>query len=409
MRFAIYIRSVESARGAERVAVNVARGLAERGHRVDFLIEEEGARLLDELRSQQANVTIRNLRRDIECRLANKRSLARAFAQSLLSAPAALLRSGDACVGPVARLLWKNEPPVAALCRYIRSSRPRAILSLLNYPNMVLLLTQLLSRERTRFVVSVHNTISVAAAQNESKPIRSVPRLMRRYFRKADGIVAVSLGVADDVAAITGLPRERITTIYNPVYRPELSDLAEAEVDHSWLMNDNRPVVLGAGKLKPQKDFPTLLKAFAKVRAERPARLIILGTGNEEADLRALASALGVSDSVDFPGYVHNPFAFYRRASVFVLSSIWEGLPTVLIEAMACGCPVVSTDCPSGPREILDGGRFGCLVPVGAPDAMADAILATMSQPPSRMELIERAKQFSLEQAIADYEAVMAR
>jgi glycosyltransferase involved in cell wall biosynthesis len=167
--------------------------------------------------------------------------------------------------------------------------------------------------------------------------------------------------------------------------------------------------VLGAGKLKPQKDFPTLLKAFARVRRERPARLIILGTGSEEAELRVLASALGVSDSVDFPGYVHNPFAFYRRASVFVLSSVWEGLPTVLIEAMACGCPVVSTDCPSGPREILDGGRFGSLVPVGAADAMADAILATMSEPPSRTRLIERAKQFSLQQAVTGYEAVMAR
>jgi glycosyltransferase involved in cell wall biosynthesis len=409
MRLAIYIRSVESARGAERVAVNVARGLAERGHRVDFLVEEDGGWLLDELRSQHANVTIRNLRRDIEWTLANRRSLARVFAQGVLSAPAALLRSGDACIGPVARLLWKDEPPIAALRRYIRSSRPQAILSLLNYPNVVLLLARLLSPERTRFVVSVHNTMSVAAAQNESKWVRSVPRLMRRYFRKADGIVAVSLGVADDVAAITGLPRDRITTIYNPIYRPELSALAEAEVEHSWLVSGNQPVVLGAGKLKPQKDFPTLLKAFARVREERPARLIILGTGSEEAELRVLASALGVSDSVDFPGHVHNPFAFYRRASVFVLSSVWEGLPTVLIEAMACGCPVVSTDCPSGPREILDGGRFGSLVPVGAADAMADAILATMSEPPSRTRLIERAKQFSLQQAVTGYEAVMAR
>src|SRR6266511_701997 len=194
MRFAIYIRGVDSARGAERVAINVARGLAERGHRVDFLVEEDGALLLDELRSQHANVTVHNLRRAVECTLTNRRSLVRAFAHSLLSAPLALLRSGDACIGPVARLLWKNVPQFAALHRYIRSCRPQAILSLLNYSNIVLLLTRLLSRERTRFVVSVHNTISVVTAQNEAKPIRSVTRLMRRYFRKADGIVAVSLG-----------------------------------------------------------------------------------------------------------------------------------------------------------------------------------------------------------------------
>ena len=167
-------------------------------------------------------------------------------------------------------------------------------------------------------------------------------------------------------------------------------------------------MVLGVGKLKIQKDFPTLLKAFAQVRSRRPARLIILGEGDGEAELKALATGLGIADDVDFHGQVQNPFAFYRRAAVFVLSSRWEGLPNALIEAMACGCAVVSTDCPSGPREILEDGRFGALVPVGDAEAMANAILTVLTDPPAPAAAIERARQFSLDEAVQRFEAVMA-
>ena len=330
------------------------------------------------------------------------------FATHLISSPRALLACGDACLFPVAQLLYKDAPPLAALRRYLREQQPRTVLSFLNYPNTVLLLTAQLHRGDTRFVVSVRNHMSSAATHNESAWVRSVPRLMRRLFRLADSVVVPSRGVADDVAAITGIARERIAVIYNPVYRPELTAMAEAPVDHPWLADGNEPIIMGAGKLKQQKDFPTLLRAFAKVRAVRPARLIVLGEGEDEQTLRQMAEDLGIAADVDFPGHVDNPFAYYRRASVFVLSSIWEGLPNVLIEAMACGCPVISTDCPSGPGEILDGGRFGTLVPVGQADAMADAILATLGGPRSRALLIARAREFSLDQAVRRFEAVMA-
>jgi glycosyltransferase involved in cell wall biosynthesis len=407
MRLALYIRSVQSARGAERVSINLARALAARGHCVDFLVEEDGSWLTDELRAEYDNVTLINLKAARRSRLSNIVAWAGACVLCLITAPRALLETGDACVAPILRLVYKDAPPLAALLQYIRDKEPRAILSFLNYPNIALLLASFLSRPGTRFIISVHNTISVAAAHNESKWLRSVPRLMRRLYQRADAIVAVSGGVAADTAAITALPQSRITTIYNPVVRPEIEVLANASPDHPWLSEGNVPVILAAGKLKPQKDFQTLLQAFAEIRRQRPARLVILGEGASKEELLAYSRRLGVDADVDFPGHVRNPFAYYKRASVFVLSSLWEGLPTVLIEAMACGCPVVSTDCPSGPHEILEGGRYGTLVPVGSADDIARAVLAVMADPPPRAMLIERARDFAVENVVARFEAVM--
>lgn len=415
MRLAIYIKGVDSARGAERVAVNVARGLAERAHQVDFLVEETGAWLTDDLCARHAGVKLVDLRngtppggRAAGRALADRLALLRAMASILIEAPGALLAGRDPCIGPIARLLWKDRPPIQALCRYVREARPHAVLSFLNYPNAVLLLASRRLRGETRILVSVRNHMSAAAGANESNWVRSVPRLMCRLFGRADAVVAPSHGVAADVAAITGLAPDRISVIYNPVFRPELAALAEAPVDHPWLAEGNEPVVLGVGKLKIQKDFPTLLRAFALVRKRRPARLIILGEGKGAADLVALAASLGIAGDVDFCGQVQNPFAFYRRAAVFVLSSRWEGLPNALIEAMACGCAVVSTDCPSGPREILEGGRYGALVPVGDAEAMAEAILAVLADPPAPAAATERARLFSLEVAVPRFEQVMA-
>ncbi|MBK8174911.1 MAG: glycosyltransferase [Rhodospirillales bacterium] len=408
MRLAIYIRSVESARGAERVAANLARGLAARSHHVDFLIEEEGGWLTSELRAHHPTINVINLRQFGTRPVCEGLARAAVFARHLIAAPAALLRGRGGCIRPVARLLCNDAPPIASLRRYLIEARPQAILSFLNYPNTVLLLTTALVGTDTRFVVSVRNHMSVAAANTDSRWVRSVPCLMRRLFCRADAVIAPSQGVADDVRAITGLPAERIAVVYNPVFRPEVLALADEPIDHPWLVAGNEPVVLGAGKFKPQKDFGTLLSAFARVRAARPARLIILGDGRERAGLEMMARDLGIAADVDFPGQVQNPYAFYRRASVFVLSSVWEGLPNALIEAMACGCPVVSTNCPSGPAEILDCGRYGALVPTGAVDQMANAILATLARPPERAAMIDRARKFSLDEAVSGFEAVLA-
>jgi glycosyltransferase involved in cell wall biosynthesis len=243
---------------------------------------------------------------------------------------------------------------------------------------------------------------------------RHLPRLLGHTYRLADGIVAVSDGVADDLARQTGLPRARIVTVYNPVITPELAALASQPATHRWFLPAAPPVVLGVGSLSARKDYPTLVRAFARLRAERDCRLVILGeaaspkkTQEQRAELVALAASLGVADDVDVAGFVANPFAYMARASVFVLSSAFEGLPGALIQAMACGCPVVSTDCPSGPAEILDGGRFGALVPVGDDHAMAAAIAAALERPIAAATLRERAAMFSVERAVDRYVDLM--
>jgi glycosyltransferase involved in cell wall biosynthesis len=188
--------------------------------------------------------------------------------------------------------------------------------------------------------------------------------VVQRTYLWADAIVAVSDGVADELSLITSIPRKDIMTIYNPIVTSELQRKAQVPLDHPWFTPGAPPVVLGAGRLRVQKDFPTLIRAFVRARAVRKIRLMILGGGKDErrdaqykAQLLALADQLGVADDVALPGFVENPFAYMARASVFVLSSAWEGFGNVIVEALACGCPVVSTDCPSGPAEILENGK----------------------------------------------------
>jgi glycosyltransferase involved in cell wall biosynthesis len=191
----------------------------------------------------------------------------------------------------------------------------------------------------------------------------------------------VSRGAADDLARTSGLPRDRVEVVYNPVITPTMLALARQAPDHPWFAPGQPPVIVGAGRLTRQKDFFTLLRAFAEVRRRRPARLIILGEGEDRSALQALADDLGVADEVALPGFQENALAYMAGSAVFALSSAWEGLPTVLIEALAAGARVVSTDCPSGPREILQDGRLGALVPVGDAVALAAAILEALGRP----------------------------
>jgi glycosyltransferase involved in cell wall biosynthesis len=220
-------------------------------------------------------------------------------------------------------------------------------------------------------------------------------------------VIAISDGVAEDVAATAHLPRGKIQTIYNPVVAPDLMTRARAAVQHPWLAPGAWPVVLGVGRLKPAKDFATLIRAFARVRRERGAHLVILGEGEERPALEALARELGVDADVDLPGFVENPQAWMSRASLLALSSRWEGLANVLIEALACGCPVVSTDCPGGPGEVLDRGAFGRLVPVGDHAALADAIRAMLDEPVDRARLRARGASFSIASSARAYLAAM--
>ena len=290
------------------------------------------------------------------------------------------------------------------LVRYLRRERPAALLSSLKHVNLVALIARRLSRVPLRLVVGEHNTLSHSCKSGLKD--RMLPHLMRVLYPKADLVVAVSQGVADDLCASLELAKEKVQVIFNPVVRSEIAEQAAAPLDHPWFRPGEPPVILGMGRLTEQKDFPNLIHAFAFVRKERNCRLMILGEGELHEELQGLVTRLGLSASVSLPGFVDTPFAYMGRAAVFVLSSRWEGLPTVLIEAMACGSPVVSTDCPSGPAEILERGEWGRLVPVGDSAALAAAISATLDdgRPPIVME---RAAMFRVEKARDRYLEVL--
>ena len=227
---------------------------------------------------------------------------------------------------------------------------------------------------------------------------------MARLYPGVDHIIAVSEGVRQDTLGLSGLPAARVSVVRNPVITPGLQHQAQAPPPHPWLAPArDRPVLLGAGRLTRQKDFPTLLKAFAQVRAQRPCRLVILGEGRERADLQALAGTLGVAADLHLPGHADNPYAWMAAADLFVLSSAWEGSPNVLTEALACGTPAVATDCPSGPRELLADGAYGPLVPVGDTAALREAILATLAAPPPAADLAAAVAEYRAETSAARY------
>lgn len=263
---------------------------------------------------------------------------------------------------------------------YLRRERPVAMLSTLSHANIIALWARQIARVPMCLVVREATTVGISASNAPMLRGRWMPLLMRLFYRWADSVVAVSQGVAEDLIKNIKVPPEKVYVIYNPVVTPELLGKAEEPVEHPWFAPGEPPVILGCGRLTEAKDFPTLIRAFALVRKETPCRLVILGEGEERPKLEALVRELGLEEGVDLPGFVENPYKYMKRAQVFVLSSRWEGLPSTLIQALALGVPVVSTDCPSGPAEILEGGKWGQLVPVGDQRALAYAILASLSE-----------------------------
>lgn len=299
---------------------------------------------------------------------------------------------------------WFVPLALPALVAYLRRERPAALLSGGEWPNVVSLLGRRLAGGSTRMVVSEHIHVGASTAGTAQRKRRHLlPGLMARLYPRADAVVAVSEGVRQDLLARFPLSPAQVHTIYNPVITPALLAARDAPLDDPWFAPGAPPVLLNVAQLRVQKDQATLLRAFAQIRQQRPARLLILGEGNQRGPLETLARELGIAADVRLAGFVPNPLAYMRRAAVFVLSSAWEGLPTVLIEALACGCPVVSSDCPSGPREILDGGRYGRLTPVGDANTLAAAIVATLDAPINRVGLEERGMAFSAASAAGQY------
>ena len=341
--------------GAQRVIVNLVQGITERGVSVDLVLAAATGVFLDQLPAAARVVD---------------------------------LRAG--------RLIRSLMP----LTRYLRRERPRVLVSSMSHANLIALWAGRLAGGSTPVVVTVHETLSESTRGHLGGAVE--PRLLRMFYPWAAGVVAVSRGAADDLARSSGLPRERVQVVYNPVITPAVLAMARRDPQHPWFATGQPPVVLGVGRLTPQKDFPTLLRAFGEVRRKLPARIMILGEGTERRRLEALAEELGVRDDVAFPGFRDDAVAYMARSALFVLSSTWEGLPTVLIEALMTGTRVVSTDCPSGPREILQDGRLGALVPVGDHRALAEAMHGALTRPPAPIPQ-ETLAPFTREAAVDNY------
>lgn len=296
---------------------------------------------------------------------------------------------------------------VLPLSRYLRHRRPDVLMSTTEVANIVAVAAVRCTLGRPIRTVLRHENTFSAMRSAATGGHRLLFPLLKHALRRADAVVAVSSGVAADLARHVLRADRRAWPVPNPAFREQIVADAGLPTTHPWLQDDASPVVLATGRLEPQKDYPTLLAAFARVVQVRRARLLILGEGRERERLTALAEALRIADFVDMPGFQSNPYAHMARAQVFVLSSRFEGMPNVLVEAMACRTPVVSTDCPHGPREILADGKWGRLVPVGDPEAMAAAILRTLDEVPDRDSLVARARCFSLEPAVDAYERVL--
>jgi len=289
------------------------------------------------------------------------------------------------------------------LVSYLRSERPTAILGAMDHANVVAILARRLSGVPVRTIASVHVNLSNTVANASSIKTRISRYWIRPFYPWADAIIAVSQDVAKDLVSRIGLPWEKVKVIYNPVVTPELFISAAKSLDHPWFQPGEPPVILGVGRLTDQKDFQTLIQAFDIVRKRRAVRLMILGEGEKRDALESLVNRLGLDEEVALPGFVENPYSYMQAAALFVLSSQWEGFGNVLAEAMACRTPVVSTDCPSGPAEILENGRWGSLVPVGDVNAMADAITFQLNSE-CAVEMTESAlKRFDVSRIVNQY------
>jgi glycosyltransferase involved in cell wall biosynthesis len=288
-----------------------------------------------------------------------------------------------------------------ALRRYVKGACPRALFSAMTHTNILAVLATRLMRDRPRLVVVEHNQFDANKALKRGL-VRLSYDLVPLLYRHADVVAGVSEGVAGSIARAARLPRADVRVLHNPIVTPELGKRAAGAPDHPWF-DGSAPVLVAVGRLAPQKNYPLLLEAMALLKDRTPARLVILGEGPDCEALAAQVARLGLDGRVDLAGFRPNPFPFMRACSLYVMSSDWEGLPTVLVEALALGAPIVSTDCISGPAEILEQGRHGMLVPTGNAAALADAIMQTLGQPGDSAPRVARAQAFSADRAVERY------
>jgi glycosyltransferase involved in cell wall biosynthesis len=351
--------SFSGAGGVERMILNLVNAIAERGVRVDLLLIKTDSSHLQDLHPSINRID-----------LGAKHTLT-----SLMP-----------------------------LANYLKQARPPCLLAAKDRAGRTAVIARALARANTtRLGLRLGTNLTAAFAHKSSWRmwLRRLP--IRLLYPKIDTIIAVSQGVRQDTIKVSGVAPERVEVVRNPVITAKLSEAAAAPSPHPWLTQDDVPVLLGVGRLTQQKDFPTLVRAFAHLRQTRPCRLIILGEGRQRKSLESLAQELNVAQDLALPGFTPNPYVYMRHASLFVLSSRWEGSPNVLTEAMALGTPVVATDCPSGPNELLDQGRIAPLVPMGDWQRLAESMAGALDQPTAPEALKHAVREYNAETSAKRY------
>jgi glycosyltransferase involved in cell wall biosynthesis len=305
-----------------------------------------------------------------------------------------------------------------SLADYLRQRRPTSLLTATPFINVEAVLARSLAHSQARLVLSERTHLTESVLSSSQRKNRRWYRhylgpLIRETYNKADAVIAISHGVSDDLISV-GVHADKIHVVYNPVIGPDFAERLSQPANHPWANDKSVPLLLFVGRFAPQKDLPTLLKALSVLLTRRPARLLLVGGSGDRSKYKKqqqrifeLASRLGVRESIDVIGFEKNPLPYMRECSVFVLSSRFEGLGNVLVEAFAAGAPIVSTDCPSGPSEILDGGRFGKLVPVGDAEALANALLQALGGPCNIAGRIDWVQRFRSDVGIERYKAII--
>lgn len=296
---------------------------------------------------------------------------------------------------------------VLPFARYLRNTRPDVIVAAMWPLTSAAVLAWRIAGKPGRLYLSDHIRLSDSCVEELEISPYLVSAALRITYPLASGLIAVSQGVKKDMCKLGGLPESRVKVIYNPTAIGIAPHRESAQVRDALWGAGFVHHILSVGTLKKQKDQATLIKAFARLPANLNAKLTILGEGSLRFELAALIAQLGLQDSVEMPGFVVDPYPWFRSADLFVLSSRWEGFGNVIVEALECGVPVVSTDCPSGPAEILAGGRYGRLVPIQDPTALATAIAQSLAEPVDRNILMRRAKDFTVSVIADQYLAYM--
>ncbi|MFA6280556.1 MAG: glycosyltransferase [Bdellovibrionales bacterium] len=293
--------------------------------------------------------------------------------------------------------------------RYLKIAKPPIVLSSIERPSIIAGFGKWLSKHQHKLFIRMEGTL--ITSEPLWKQFYRLPwlTLLAFSYPKADGIFAISKGIAQQLMCVPTLKKTPIHLIYNPLIQPDFSSRIKEEPVYPSCIDTTLPTLIAVGRLHQQKDYPTLLKAFALVRKKSPSQLLILGVGPLKNKLKQLAASLGVAKDTHFLGFVTNPLSYIHRANVFVLSSAWEGLPGVLIEALTTGTPVISTDCRTGPSDVLENGRFGKLVPVGDEVALANGIIEILQRPkpPMSAELLHHLNQFKVDAVAQKYRQIL--